>query len=123
MKYCTLILKLSQSILKLIYKTSYKWCRKMSTQGSRLKEVRKELKLSQEEFGKKIGVSKQYVSNLEADRNFLNNEKLVSLLVDFNVSTDYILGGIGQPFIPPKYEDVKDEIMKEVEEMLKRRGL
>ena len=95
----------------------------MASQGTRLKEIRLSLKLSQEEFGKALGVSKQYVSNLEADRNVLNNEKLVLLLVDFNVNLNFLIGGMGQPFIPPKYEDVKDEILKEVEIMLKNRGL
>lgn len=71
----------------------------MSTQGQRLKKIRQSLGLSQEEFGKKIGVSKQYVSNLEADRNILNNEKLVSLLVDFCVSSDFILSGKGLMFL------------------------
>ena len=95
----------------------------MTTQGSRLKEIRLSLKLSQEEFGRKINVSKQYVSNLEANRNVLNNEKLVSLLLDFNVNLNFLIGGIGQPFNPPQYEDVKDEILKQVETMLKNRGL
>jgi transcriptional regulator with XRE-family HTH domain len=93
------------------------------TQGQRLKKIRKMLELSQDTLGAKLNVSKQYISNLEADRNLLNNEKLVSLLIDFNVNLNYLLGGIGEPFNPAQFEDVKDEILKEVEEMLKRRGI
>ena len=95
----------------------------MSTQGDRLKKIRQALNLSQEELGKSISVSKQYISNLEASRNLLNNEKLVSLLVDYNVNINYLLAGIGNMFNPPKYEDVKDDILAEVERMLKNRGL
>lgn len=71
----------------------------MTTQGKRLKKIRLALGLSGEDFGKKIGVSKQYISNLEADRNILNNEKLVSLLVDFNVNLNYLIAGKGEMFI------------------------
>ena len=71
----------------------------MTTQGKRLKKIRLALGLSGEDFGKKIGVSKQYISNLEADRNILNNEKLVSLLVDFNVNLNYLIAGKGEIFI------------------------
>lgn len=98
----------------------------MTTQGKRIKEVRKLLNLSQSDFGAKLGVSKQYVSNLEADRNVLNNEKLVSLLLDLNVSLDYLIGGYGEPFLrsgAEHFEDIKGEILKEVEIMLRKRGI
>lgn len=71
----------------------------MTTQGKRLKKIRLALGLSGEDFGKQIGVSKQYVSNLEADRNVLNNEKLVSLLFDFGVNLNYLIAGKGEMFI------------------------
>lgn len=120
---CTLMMKLCQFNLKLFTKLHTKGVEKMSTQGDRLKKIRQALNLSQEELGKSISVSKQYISNLEASRNLLNNEKLVSLLVDYNVNINYLLAGIGNMFNPPKYEDVKDDILAEVERMLKNRGL
>lgn len=95
----------------------------MSTQGSRIKEIRTALQLSQEEFGAIFDITKQFVSSMEKDRIYLNNDKLVKLLVDYNVNINYVLAGIGQPFNPPKYEDVKEDILKEVEQMLKDRGL
>ena len=97
----------------------------MSTQGERLKEIRQALKLSQQEFGDKLCVSKQYFSNLENDRNTLNNEKLVSLLVDFNVNLNYLLGGVGEIFLSKQKEDalLKKEILSEVENLLKSKGI
>lgn len=71
----------------------------MTSQGKRLKNIRTALNLSGEEFGKKIGVSRQYVSNLEADRNVLNNEKLVLLSDDLNVNLNYLFTGKGEMFI------------------------
>lgn len=95
----------------------------MTTQGKRLKKIRQALNLSGEEFGVKIGVSKQYVSNLEADRNILNNEKLVSLLLDFNVNINYLLCGVGDMFIPAQFEQVQDDLVLRVREILRSEGV
>lgn len=93
----------------------------MTTQGSRLRKIRQELKLSQDMFGQKIGVSKQYVSNLEADRNVLNNEKLVLLLVDFNVNLNYLVGGIGKMF--NTIEPTDDVLANKVRKILREEGV
>lgn len=96
----------------------------MDTQGKRIKYIRMQLGLSQDEFGKKLKVSKQYVSNLEADRNILNNEKLVLLLTDLNVNINFILDGIGEPFI--QLSDDKENrrnILNDIETVLRNHGL
>lgn len=98
----------------------------LKEQGQRIKEIRQKLGLSQEEFGKIINVSKQYVSNLEAGRNALNNDKLVSLLVDHNISSDFILAGIGSHFVNSKaaqYEDMKPLIHQEIRYILNDMGI
>ena len=51
----------------------------MSTQGKRLKAIRQALKLTQEQLGSALGISKQFYSNIETDRTLLNNEKLVGI--------------------------------------------
>ena len=66
------------------------------TQGERLKDLRRELKLTQDGLGDFFNVSKQVVSNLEADRILLNNEKLVSLCENFNVNISWLLCGKGK---------------------------
>ncbi len=91
--------------------------------GKRIKEVRQELRLSQEQFGQIFGTGKSYISAVENDKSKLSLENLVKLLVDYHVSIDYILGGIGKPFIAPKFEDVRGEILNEVDKLLKARGL
>ena len=76
----------------------------MSTQGKRLKNIRQALNLTQDELGAKLGISKQYYSNIETDRTFLNNEKLVLLFKDYNVNLNYLLGGL-LPMFNGKSED------------------
>ena len=51
----------------------------MDTQGQRIKKIRQALNLSQEEFGETFGIKKQFVSLLEKDKTFLNNDKLIKL--------------------------------------------
>lgn len=103
--YCTSILKLCQVLLKL----SQNIRGIMSTQGQHLKNIRKSLNLSQEALGERLNVSKQYISNLEADRNVLNNEKMVSLLLDFNVNLNYLFNGQGPMFLTSDNQD--DDVM------------
>ena len=81
--------------------------------------------MSQELFGEKLDVSKQYISNLESDRNLLNNEKLVLLLVDFNVNLNWLIGGKGEMFnetISKSFVTENDFDLR-VEAVLKRKGL
>jgi len=76
----------------------------MSTQGKRLKNIRQALNLTQSELGERLGISKQFYSNIETDRTLLNNEKLVLLFKDYNVNLNYLLGGI-LPMFNDKFED------------------
>ncbi len=57
-----------------------------------IKSLRISTGLNQVEFAKKIGVSKQCVSNWENDNVLPSIEMLVKLSDFFNVSTDYLLG-------------------------------
>ena len=43
--------------------------------------------------------------------------------MDYNVSIDYILGGIGKPFITQQYNAVKSELRSEVLQILKGEGI
>ena len=95
----------------------------MTTQGKRLKKIRQALGLSGEDFGRKIGVSKQCVSNLEADRNVLNNEKLVSLSVDFNVNLNYLIVGKGEMFNNQQPPATNNELEQEVVRVMKKYGV
>ena len=111
----------------------------LETQGERIKKIRHSLCLSQEEFGKIFGITKQYVYSLEKDKLFLNNEKLVKLLVDFDVNINYLLTGVGKMFMsdsemlenqtPEKTDNVFDyngfkrDILDEVKNLLKSEGV
>ena len=60
--------------------------------NEKIKELRVSHGFNQVEFAKKIGVTKQCVSNWENDNVLPSIEMLVKIADLFNVSTDYLLG-------------------------------
>lgn len=77
----------------------------MPTQGKRLKKIRIKLDLSQDEMASEINVSRQYLSNLENDRDILNNEKFVKLFQSYEINPTYIILGQGEMFLAKKFQD------------------
>lgn len=62
------------------------------TVGHRIAQKRKELSLSQEALGEKVGVSRQAIYKWESDASLPEIEKLVALSRIFNVSVGWLLG-------------------------------
>ncbi len=60
--------------------------------NQRIKELRTGLNISQVELSKKLGVSKQCISNWENDNIQPSIDMLIKLSKFFGVSTDYLLG-------------------------------
>lgn len=60
--------------------------------GSRLKELRKQSGLTQQQLADRIGVSKSVVSFYELKERAPSPEVLMKLSYIFHVSTDYLLG-------------------------------
>lgn len=95
----------------------------METIGDRFKQIRKELGMSQEELGKCLGLSKAAVSAVEKNRSFVSAKVLSKLFFDFNVNLNYFICGKGSFFNPAEFEDVKSDILKEVDEILVKYGV
>jgi len=60
--------------------------------GYRLKQLRKDKNMSQEELGKLLGVTKVSISGYEKGTRVPSMEILIQILEVFNISADYILG-------------------------------
>ena len=66
--------------------------------SERVKQLRKTLKLTQADFGRKLGISKDVVANMEYARvkpRFVLLEHICSV---FNVNMEWILEGTGEMF-------------------------
>jgi transcriptional regulator with XRE-family HTH domain len=75
----------------------------------RLKELRKVLRLNQEKFGEKIGVSGSAVCNYENGSRTLMEQTIKSICREFNVDYLWLTEGIGEMFtnVP---ETILDEL-------------
>lgn len=68
------------------------------TQGERVKEIRKELDLTLEKFGEKLGVTKVAISNIEKGNRNLTDQMAKSICREYNVNYDYLMYGEGEMF-------------------------
>ncbi|WP_421921164.1 helix-turn-helix domain-containing protein [Marinifilum sp.] len=64
-----------------------------STVIERVKEIRKNNKVSQKEFALALGVSAPYIAGLEMGRNSVNQKFLNALKEKYNISADWLLFG------------------------------
>lgn len=64
--------------------------------GDRIRECRKQKKLSQADLAEKIGVSDNTISNMETGNNNVKLENIEKVADFFEVSLDYLIKGMGQ---------------------------
>lgn len=68
------------------------------TQGERVKEVRKSLNLTMEQFGNKLGVTKVAISNIEKKKRNLTEQMSRAICREFNVSEEWLKTGEGEMY-------------------------
>ena len=59
--------------------------------GQTILDIRKERKMTQEEFAQIFHVTRQTVSNWEKEKNYPDLETLISMSDEFNISLDVML--------------------------------
>lgn len=91
--------------------------------GKRFKNIREDLRLTQQALGDKIGISKQAVSNVENNLSNPSIDVISKLIVDFKVNANYLISGVGSMFIKESDDDFKNKIEQEVERILKAKGI
>lgn len=63
--------------------------------NERIKLIRKKKKLSQEEFGKRLSVTKTSISKIEAGINNPSDQTIKLICSEFNVNEDWLRTGFG----------------------------
>ena len=76
------------------------------TIGDRIIEIRKEENLSQEEFGKKIGLSRSIIGCYEKNIRNVSDRTIRDICSNFNVNEDWLRNGNGDKEAIPK--DIHD---------------
>lgn len=66
----------------------------------RIKQIRKELCITQQEFADKIGISRGNIAAYEVGKNDPSDAVISLICREFNVSEDWLRNGTGDMFLP-----------------------
>lgn len=69
------------------------------TQGERVKLVRKNLNLTLDKFGEKLGMKKNSLSQIENNKNSLTEQTAKGICREFNVNYIWLTTGEGEMFV------------------------
>ena len=83
------------------------------TQGERIRELRKSLKMTMEQFGEKIGVTKSTISNIENGNRNATEHMVKSICREFNVDYIWLTSGDGEMFI-----DTDDDFLERIDRIM-----
>ena len=77
----------------------------MENIGARIKMLRDALgnngkKISQTEFGKRVGLSQNAVANVENEKNGISEAVIISIVREFHVNETWLRTGKGEMFLP-----------------------
>lgn len=82
--------------------------------GTKLREIRKKEKLTQERFAKKIDTKRSNISYYETGKMMISTADLKQICETFGVSADYITGNTKKFIMREKKEKIKPKEIKEV---------
>lgn len=77
----------------------------------RLKEVRKELKMTQREFGESSGIDRRYVAKVECGSQNPSFKFIRSISIKHKISLDWLLYGVGEKFVITSENIYGDELV------------
>lgn len=87
--------------------------------NERLKQLRKHLNLNQDEFGRRIGVTKTAVSKMELGTYSITDSMVKLVCAEFNINEEWLRLGYGDMF---KNFPEEDEVAAYVSELLEDDG-
>lgn len=67
-------------------------------EGQRVRELRKELGLTLEKFGKHLGVGKTAISKIENGENNLTDQMILAICREYNINEEWLRTGEGEMF-------------------------
>lgn len=80
----------------------------------RIKLLREALRKSQDEFGKDLGLSRNYISLIENGQRNLSEQSLKVLCSLFNVNEKWLRTGEGEMFIPEAKDEQISKLLADV---------
>lgn len=93
--------------------------------NERIKRIRKDKKMSQEEFGRAIGIGKTSVSKLESGENNPSDQTIILICREFDVDEDWLRTGKGEMYKKrtrnQELQAFANDVMDDVDESFKKR--
>lgn len=93
--------------------------------NERIKKIRNDHKLTQEEFANKLGVKRNTVATYEMGRSEPSSAVVSLICEKFSVNKDWLISGIGDPYKKrTKSQEIGvfiNEVMKDVDGSFKKR--
>ncbi len=93
--------------------------------NERIKIIRKDFGLTQDEFGKKIGSARNTIANYENGNRTPSNSVILSICREFNVNEKWIREGLEPKYIEKSRSDIIAEfagkLMKDEDASFRRR--
>lgn len=86
------------------------------TPGGRVRQIRKQKSMTLEQFGEKVGVTKQTISRIENGINSLTEQMILSICREFGVNENWLRNDEGKMFVEVP---AKDEYFKAVTQISK----
>lgn len=74
------------------------------TEGERIKQIRKNAKMTQEEFAKRIGVTQPAITKIENRNRNITEQMRKSICREFRVDPIWLMTGEGDPYIDQSFE-------------------
>ncbi|MDE6760854.1 MAG: helix-turn-helix domain-containing protein [Lachnospiraceae bacterium] len=83
---------------------------------SRIIQIRKENKLSQEQFANKIGLSRNFINQVETNKKNISDRTISDICREFSINEEWLRNGKGEMYKIPEDETamiVSDLLIKE----------
>ena len=91
----------------------------------RIKKLRKELDLTQQEFADKLGVSRNNIASYETGKSNLGDTAISLICTKFNVNESWLRDGTGEMFVEQSPDEqiatFIGELLRDEEDSFKRR--
>lgn len=88
-----------------------------------LKKIRQHLGLSVAKFADKLDIPQRTLTTYERGERTPSWKLFTQLYQKLNINLNWFVSGKGKMFNAPQYEDVKDEILNEVNQVLVKYGI
>lgn len=82
------------------------------TLGERVRKIRRQMDLTQQDFGKRIGIKSNSVSLIESGGRNASDQVILAICREFDISEDWLRTGAGEMF-EPEATNALDALVKE----------